>query len=64
MAAEEWLSAVAPGDFVVFIDYFGFNLWSDWGAEVRRRGAWKVKENAGIPVFDVDAVPALLDWRI
>jgi hypothetical protein len=44
VAADNWLTEVAPGDFVVFIDYFGFNLWPDWGAEARRRGAWIVED--------------------
>jgi len=41
---DSWLTEVAGGDMVVFIDYFGFNLWSEYGAEVRRRGAWVVED--------------------
>jgi hypothetical protein len=44
IAAVDWLAEVEPGDMVVFIDYFGFNLWTDWGAEARKRGAWVVED--------------------
>ena len=44
LSSEEWLSDVKPNDMVMFIDYFGFLHWSDWGAEVRRRGAWVVED--------------------
>jgi hypothetical protein len=48
---EEKHKLVRRGEKAVFID----------NAFAERK---KVKENLGIPVFDVDAVPALLDWRI
>jgi hypothetical protein len=48
---EEKHKLVRRGERAVFID----------NAFAERK---KIKENIGIPVFDVDAVPALLDWRI
>lgn len=39
-----WLREIRPGDLAVFIDYFGFTLWSGLGAEARRRGAWVVED--------------------
>lgn len=44
VASSDWLSRVMPNDMVVFIDYFGFNLWSDYGARARERGAWIVED--------------------
>ena len=41
---EDWLHEVRAGDLVVFIDYFGFNEWSNCGAEAMRRGAWIVED--------------------
>lgn len=42
--SSAWLSSVMPNDMVVFIDYFGFNLWSDYGARARECGAWVVED--------------------
>lgn len=47
---EEKYKAVKPGGKPIFID----------NAFIERK---KVKDNLGIPVFDVDAVDCLLDWR-
>jgi hypothetical protein len=47
---EEKYKALKPGGKPIFID----------NAFAERK---KVKENLGIPVFDVDAVGCLLDWR-
>lgn len=46
IAGEDWLSEIQANDIVLFIDYFGFNHWTDWGAEARRRGAWVVQDAA------------------
>lgn len=53
ISSDDWLRSVKPNDIVIFIDYFGFCLWSEWGAEVRRRGAWVVE----------DACQAMLNTR-
>ena len=29
VSSDEWLSAIAPNEMVVFIDYFGFCNWSE-----------------------------------
>ena len=47
---EDKHKLIAPGEKAIFID----------NAFAERK---KVKEQLGIPVFDVDAVPSLLDWR-
>ncbi len=44
IAEEDWLSEIHENDMVVFIDYFGFSQWADWGAEARRRGAWVIED--------------------
>lgn len=44
IGSTEWLNDLVPNDMVVFIDYFGFSLWRDWGAQVRERGAWIVED--------------------
>ena len=44
VADPDWLEEVQTGDMVVFIDYFGFNQWSESGAEARKRGAWIVED--------------------
>jgi len=46
IAEEDWLSEIQANDIVLFIDYFGFSQWADWGAEARRRGAWVVEDAA------------------
>src|ERR1700690_3858236 len=33
IAEEDWLSEIQPNDMVLFIDYFGFSQWADWGTE-------------------------------
>jgi hypothetical protein len=53
IADTGWLVEIQTGDMVVFIDYFGFNQWSEYGAEARKRGAWIVE----------DACQALLNER-
>ena len=47
---KEKVELIRPGEKAIFID----------NAFTERR---KVKSQTGIPVFDVDAVPSLLDWR-
>jgi hypothetical protein len=47
---EEKVQAMLPGEKAIFID----NSFAE------RK---KVKTQTGMPVFDVDAVPSLLDWR-
>ncbi len=44
VAGGAWLAEVRAGDIVVFIDYFGFRRWDDWGVEARTRGAWIVED--------------------
>ncbi len=44
VSSDGWLRGVAPNDMVVFIDYFGFCHWSEWGAAARLRGAWVVED--------------------
>ena len=46
IAEEGWLSEIQTNDLVLFIDYFGFQHWADWGAEARDRGAWVVQDAA------------------
>jgi len=46
IAEEDWLSDIQTNDLVLFIDYFGFQQWADWGAEARGRGAWVVQDAA------------------
>ena len=46
IAEEGWLSEVQANDMVLFIDYFGFDQWGEWGAEARRRGAWVIEDAA------------------
>lgn len=43
---DGWLSKIQTNDMVVFIDYFGFNHWAEWGAEARGRGAWVIEDAA------------------
>lgn len=44
VAEDGWLSQIQVGDMVVFIDYFGFSEWAEFGAEAVRRGAWVVED--------------------
>jgi len=44
VADSDWLGEVENGDMVVFIDYFGFNQWEEFGALARDRGAWVVED--------------------
>ena len=53
VSSHQWLSEVKQYDIVVFIDYFGFCGWSEFGHEVRQRGAWIVE----------DACQAMLNTR-
>ena len=46
IAEEGWLSEIQANDMVLFIDYFGFDQWGEWGAEARRRGAWVIEDAA------------------
>jgi hypothetical protein len=48
--SEEKFKMMPPGEKAIFID----------NAFAERK---KVKSQTGMPVFDVDAVPSLLDWR-
>ena len=41
---DAWLKNVQSGDIVVFIDYFGFNLWNSYGKKAKERGAWVVED--------------------
>jgi len=41
---EEWVNSVESHDMVVFIDYFGFNMWNFYGEAVKNRGAWVVED--------------------
>lgn len=41
---DTWLASVREGDIVVFIDYFGFNFWNEYGGHARQRGAWVVED--------------------
>jgi hypothetical protein len=43
-ANGHWLREIRPGDLAVFIDYFGFTLWNEYGADARRSGAWIVED--------------------
>jgi len=44
VADRNWLSDVQRGDLVVFIDYFGFNQWEEFGVLARCRGAWVIED--------------------
>jgi len=44
IAEKKWLSEIQENDIVVFIDYFGFNYWLEWGQEARQRGAWVIED--------------------
>ena len=44
VAEDRWLDEVRTGDMVVFIDYFGFSFWGEFGASARKRGAWVVED--------------------
>ncbi len=44
IADNSWLTKIQVNDLVIFIDYFGFSRWSDWGAEARRRGSWVIQD--------------------
>jgi len=46
IAKEGWLTEIQANDMVLFIDYFGFDQWGEWGAEARRRGAWVIEDAA------------------
>jgi len=48
---EEKHQLIKPAEKAIFID----------NAFAERK---KARDHTGIPVFDVDAVPSLLDWRI
>lgn len=39
-----WLSEIQKNDIVVFIDYFGFNRWSEWAWQARQQGAWIIED--------------------
>ena len=39
-----WISQVAPGDLVIFIDYFGFSYDRQFGALAKERGAWVLED--------------------
>jgi hypothetical protein len=41
---EAWINSVESQDMVVFIDYFGFNMWNFYGKAVKKRGAWVVED--------------------
>lgn len=44
IARDDWMDKITDGDLVVFIDFFGFNQWEQFGAEARKRGAWVVED--------------------
>lgn len=39
-----WVANVQAGDMVIFIDYFGFNMWDLCGKQAKERGAWLVED--------------------
>ena len=41
---EAWINSVESQDMVVFIDYFGFNMWNFYGKAVKKRSAWVVED--------------------
>jgi len=44
VANGRWLVDVGQGDAVVFVDYFGFNRWEEWGRQASERGAWVIED--------------------
>jgi len=42
--SHQWVSEVASGDLVIFIDYFGFPYDRQLAAEVKGRGAWVLED--------------------
>jgi hypothetical protein len=58
ISGKDWLSEIQTNDMVVFIDYFGFNQWTDWGAETKRRGAWVVQDASQALLSDHSNTPA------
>jgi hypothetical protein len=42
---NKWLAEIQPGDLVIFADYFGFDTWRSYGAEVSACGA-RIAEDA------------------
>jgi len=50
---DAWVAKVQTGDMAVFIDYFGFNMWGQYGKRVKERGGRVVE----------DACQAMLNLR-
>jgi hypothetical protein len=42
--SEQWVSEVASGDLVIFIDYFGFPYDKTLGARIKEKGAWVLED--------------------
>ena len=58
IAEENWLTEIQTNDMVIFIDYFGFSPWIDWGVEARRRGAWVVEDASQALLSDLFNKPS------
>lgn len=41
---DAWLQEIKAGDLVVFIDYFGFRFWDEWGEIAAKKGAIVVED--------------------
>lgn len=44
--SNQWVSEVASGDLVIFIDYFGFPYDRNLGALIKEKGAWVLEDAA------------------
>ena len=44
ISGDHWLTELHTGHMVVFIDYFGFNTWNQYGNEAKARGTWVVED--------------------
>lgn len=44
--SNQWVSKVASGDLVIFIDYFGFPYDRSLGALIKEKGAWVLEDAA------------------
>jgi hypothetical protein len=42
--SDRWVSEVAPGDLVIFIDYFGFPCDRQLAIEVKEQGGWVLED--------------------
>jgi len=53
---DDWLGQIQAGDLVIFADYFGFDTWSSYGADVKARGA-RIVEDACQAMLNKDFAP-------